>query len=150
MNYSKMFGCRIDARIPAKKHEPLVKVWEGYTFDQIMKWKWYFKYRAALIQVQNPKADVNFIIFDYQATGFDLQKIIKNQIKAKKGNITKNQSKLNGVIAEFEDFKFNLQDFFPEENPTYNQYQKAISMQQMKVNRLIHELKELENELINV
>ena len=142
-----MFGFRIVARIPPKTYAPVFLIWKGYTFDQFMRWMWYFEYRAALIKVQNPRADVKVDVFDYEAKGEDLAKILQNRIKGKKSNITKNQNKLDGVKAEFEDFKRRFSDLFPDENPTYNQYLKAISMQQMKVNRLIDELNQLENEL---
>lgn len=44
----------------------LVHYWGGYSFHQYAKWRWYFRYRQALLQVQHPRRYVELVQFKYE------------------------------------------------------------------------------------
>lgn len=56
VNFQK-YGCAIMLhRLPFYASDPeLMLAWENLPFQTYGKFKWYFRYRAALIQVQHPK-----------------------------------------------------------------------------------------------
>jgi len=43
--------------------------WENMKFELVMKWSWYFKYRAALLQIKYPKYLVELIQYDKEPEG---------------------------------------------------------------------------------
>jgi len=105
--------------------------WDKLPWDVRCKWSWYFKYRAALLQVKYPKAEVDHSWGNESATGNLLANIKSNQIRAKKGKITEIKNKLE-LARE------NWSELFPIED--YEPYQKAMA----KLFRLNTELKEME------
>lgn len=126
--YPKRFG----SRWIKKLH------WKGYTIDQFSKWKWYFKYRAALLKVQNPKFYVEEIWGAENAIGpskeFLEKKNLKNKISTSRRMITK----LSNSISSYEEAQ--NKKLFPDfENKNY---QKAI----LKLDNYKNQLKKLLNE----
>lgn len=105
--------------------------WDNMSFDVRCKWDWYFKYRAALIQVKYPRADVQCIEGHDAATVNILENIKSNQIRAKKGKISEIKNKI-------EKARENWNELFAIEDD--EMYQKAMA----KLMRLRAELNEME------
>ena len=109
-------------------------LWDNLRFKLRIKYDWYFKYRAALLQVKHPRFKVETYWGNEPAIGKTLLQFKKDKIKSKKSKITEYKNKLN--LA-----KQNWISLFPIEDDPF--YQKA----EMKINRLENELKILQNEL---
>lgn len=107
--------------------------WDGMSFEHRVKWGWYFRYRAALLQVKYPKYRVDTSWGHEQATGRALTHSLANKLRSKKGKVTEYKNK----IARFKGQWFEL---FPIED--YPPYQKAL----VKYEKLVEELKELETQ----
>lgn len=91
--------------------------WSGLRFDLRMKYDWYFKYRAALLQVKYPKFQVDVFWGNEPAQGKTLEQIQQGRIRAKKG-------KVNEIKNKLEKARLNWCSLFPiEDDPTY---QRAI------------------------
>lgn len=110
--------------------------WEDYSFEQFSRWKWYFKYRAALLQVQYPKYHVESSWGKKESEGRTKEDILKSRIRSKKAKITEFTRKLNKAVETWD-------QLFPIENDLM--YKKAVG----KLDRLKMELLELQNELKN-
>ena len=104
--------------------------WEGYTLQQLVKWSWYFKYRAALYQVKYPRAYIQVTSFKVNAVGRDLTRALYNRWVAKKRKITEWTNK----IKRAED---NYSQLFPIEE------QKGYITAVAKLARLKEEFKEM-------
>jgi hypothetical protein len=109
-------------------------LWDNLRFKLRIKYDWYFKYRAALLQVKHPRFKVETYWGNEPAIGKTLLQFKKDKIKSKKSKITEYKNKLN--LA-----KQNWISLFPIEDDPF--YQKA----ELKINRLENELKILQNEL---
>jgi len=105
--------------------------WDNLPWDVRSKWSWYFKYRAALLQVKYPKSEVDYSWGNESVTGNILTNIKSNQIRAKKGKITEIKNKLE-LARE------NWNELFPIDDD--EMYQKCMA----KLFRLNTELKEME------
>jgi hypothetical protein len=108
--------------------------WEGLPWAVRCKWDWYFKYRAALLQVKYPRYEVQRTWGNAPATGKTLRQLLMQKISAKKGQVTKFRSLLHQA-------RMNWTELFPiEDEPDYR---KAVA----KVARLESECKELLTQL---
>ncbi len=105
--------------------------WSGLKWELRLKYDWYFKYRAALLQVQYPKFEVQAQWGNEPATGKTLAQIKNNKIKSKKATITKHKNNLKKAEQTWN-------SLFPIHED--QDYQKALA----KINRLELELKSLE------
>lgn len=104
--------------------------WSGLVWELRLKYDWYFKYRAALLQVKYPKFEIQTTWGNEPAGGKTLEKIRKDKISGKKATITKHKNSLKKV-------KDNWASLFPiEDDPDY---QRAIE----KIGRLEIELQSL-------
>jgi len=101
--------------------------WNDLKYELRLKYDWYFKYRAALLQVKYPRFEVQTFHGNSPATGKTLEEILCNKIKAKKSKITAYKNKLEKAIQ-------NWDSLFPIEDDLY--YQKAVE----KIKRLEFEL----------
>lgn len=99
-------------------------------------WMWYFKYRAALYQVENPKSFVEYSTgsYDYIPEKEQVAKRLKDRIISKK-------AKLTIVHKEWKAFKENYNSLFPLES--HPKYQATIDA----INKLAFELRTMEDEL---
>lgn len=98
-----------------------VKVWDDMLWNVRIKWDWYFKYRAALYQVQNPKAVIEVTWGNYPASNKrSIEQICKNKLIAKK-------RKLSTYINKLETYKSSWNSLFEiDQDPIYNQACKKI------------------------
>lgn len=105
--------------------------WRGLTFTLRCKYDWYFKYRAALLQVKYPKMYVTVRWGHEPATGITADQILKNKIIAKKRKVTEYENKLQRAKNEW-NYLFPI-----EQDVTYLQATE-------KVNKLKFELQTLQ------
>lgn len=110
--------------------------WSGLKWELRLKYNWYFKYRAALIQVKYPKFEVQIFMGNEPAQGKTLQQLEQSKIKSKKAKITEYKNKLQKA-------KESWSSFFPIEEDEL--YKKAAN----KINRLELELISLCNNINN-
>jgi hypothetical protein len=101
--------------------------WDNMNFQQRTKWDWYFKYRAALLQVQNPKLQVECNLGSYPAEGKKLIETLKDKLSSKKRKHTEWSNKLKA-------FKFSWNELFPIEED--ERYKNALA----KIDRLNEEI----------
>jgi hypothetical protein len=107
--------------------------WEDLPFPIRMKYDWYFKYRAALLQVENPRATVQIFSWKGHAEGRSEINIIAGRMRAKKAKVTEYRNKLARAEKAWT-------DLFPiQEDPLYI---KALA----KVERLEHEHEKLKSD----
>ncbi|HPV55484.1 MAG TPA: hypothetical protein PKW61_00030 [Tenuifilaceae bacterium] len=101
--------------------------WANLRFELRVKYDWYFKYRAALLQIKYPKHTVQTHWGSEPALGKFLENLKRNKIIAKKRKITEFENKLK--LAEK-----NWNSLFPIHEDIF--YQKATA----KIERLKKEL----------
>ncbi|RXG32028.1 hypothetical protein [Leeuwenhoekiella marinoflava] len=107
--------------------------WGDYTLEQFSRWKWYFKYRAALLQIKYPRYYIRTAWGPEPATR-SKNTILKARIRAKKAKITQYSKKLKMAKDEWN-------ELFPiSENELY------IKANQ-KIERLKRELNEMQIEI---
>jgi hypothetical protein len=103
------------------------KSWDNLTFELACKYKWYFTYRAALLQVKYPKHSVDLSIVKYiPDTRSDLEKIRKrwqNMVVFSKGKVTNVENKI--ALA-----RKNWMKLFPIEDDLH--YIKALKVLEQK------------------
>lgn len=101
----KKHGCIIS--LHRQQHygsEPTVMHhWKDFPFHIFMKWQWYFRYRAALIQVANPKLFVELRTFSYTyvPTFEEERKRAKDRLTAKKAKVTSWHKKVAAYRASW-------------------------------------------------
>ncbi len=69
-------------------------VWSDMTFEIRCKYTWYFKYRAALLQIKYPKYLVDTSWGNVPAQGRSLIRIVQAKLIRKKGTVTEYKNKL--------------------------------------------------------
>jgi hypothetical protein len=106
--------------------------WDKLPWHVRNKWGWYFKYRAALAQVEYPKFHVDFTWGNYDKYTEEekAEKELKDKIAGKRRMITK----LNNAIIESQE---EWNELFPIEE--YPVYKKVLA----KKKRYESELEEL-------
>ncbi len=104
--------------------------WSGLKWELRLKYDWYFKYRAALLQVKYPRFEVQVQWGNEPAKGKTLEELRQAKIIAKKATITKYKNKLQRA-------KETWSDIFPIEDDIH--YIRSVE----KINRLENEFKQL-------
>jgi hypothetical protein len=76
--------------------------WKNYSIELFQRWKWYFKYRAALLQIKYPRYIVNQNWGAEKSTGLTKsqleEKLNKNELTTAKRMVTK----ITNAIEKFE------------------------------------------------
>ena len=109
---------------------------QGLTFQLFNRWKWYFRYRAALWQVEYPRqyVELEFIQVKYVPTAVQEKQRLMNRLVAAKGKITQIQRGL----AEMQS---NWSQLFPiEDDPTYQRYIEKLQEYRDRYNSIKKEL----------
>lgn len=109
-------------------------VYENLRFEIVMKFKWFFEYRAALMKVKNPKSYVDLKITKSNAEGQKMIDILKNRTPSKLGQVTKVKNAIEKYAREWN-------SLFPIDEDQY--YQKAIKKLEMKKMELALHLEEI-------
>lgn len=109
--------------------------------DMMSKWRWYFKYRCARFQYENPTYYVEMFVnfYDYIPEKNVVAKRMKGRITAKKAKVTE-------INNKWDKFKREWNSLFPIESDS--KYQATVD----KIYKLNFELKSMEmeySELIN-
>lgn len=107
--------------------------WSGLKWELRLKYDWYFKYRAALLQIKYPRFEVISNWGNEPAQGKTLNEILDGKIRVKKAKITEYKKKLQR-------FKDSYNELFPMRQN--KDYQKALA----KILSLEIELEDLLNE----
>jgi hypothetical protein len=68
--------------------------WSGLRWELRQKYDWYFKYRAALLQVKYPKHIVECVSGNEPAQGKTLKALREDKLRAKRSKITQFKNKL--------------------------------------------------------
>lgn len=114
------------------------KKWDDLPPELSVRWKWYFVYRAALMQVKYPKYRVEHRWGTEPAIPKEIswKTGMKNRIKGIKGNLTEKKNKLKRAREEWD-------ELFPiEQDPNYP---KVIN----KIKKLERDLQEAIDEYTN-
>lgn len=115
--------------------------WHGLRWELRLKYDWYFKYRAALLQVKYPKFKVEIHWGNEPATGKTLDQIRAAKLISKKSGITKAKNKLAAYKFEFECYKRGYSGLFPiEQEREHKRYAASIELAEEKIKRLEGEL----------
>lgn len=114
-------------------------IYERTTYDFNKRWKWFYKYRQALLQIKYPKADIEILYETIPVQSYEQQRhLLKNKIIARKRKVTEFDNKIQR-------FKDGYMDLFPvEENPVYIQLNNRKKYHEMKLENLNEELQKLE------
>jgi hypothetical protein len=138
---NKKFGCQILLHrskgkdcLPEKMY-----FWKGYKFETFTKWRWYFRYRAALIQVKYPTRYVELREFDYQyiPEAAELKKRQLDLIIGNKGKLTKTQNNLAAYVK-------NWDSLFPiSDDETFIYTTAKIAEMKEKIRKLESQLKDI-------
>jgi hypothetical protein len=89
--------------------------WDDLRSETRTKWSWYFKYRAALLQVKYPKYYVDFAWGSVDAEGKTLEQIEWNILVARKRKISTYKNKLYSKVQEW-DSMFPIEEDIPYQN----------------------------------
>lgn len=101
------------------KYNTLAKVVyykNGMTLAFLTKWKWYFKYREALLRINNPKAFIEYSSgsYDYELPSVLYKKKVYNKLISAKRKVTEFTRKLDNL-------RLSWQELFPiEQDPRYS------------------------------
>jgi len=105
------------------------------TFSFYSKWEWYFKYRAALLQVKHPKAFVEFSQGSYELilAETEYKEKLENLIRAAKSKITEFERKQQNLLD-------NWSEIFPiEQHPDWTKIVQKMEGYRLRLNSLTTE-----------
>ena len=142
--YNRVFFYNI--KVMATKPGDVIQFlsWSGLRWELRIKYDWFFKYRAALLQVEYPKYIVETTWGSEPAQGKTLEELITTKVRSKRATITKSRNKLAAFVQEFETYKSGYSKLFPIEGEAdYKRYIASIELAEAKIKRLEAELKEL-------
>ena len=83
--------------------------WSNLRWEIRLKYDWYFKYRAALLQVEHPKSIVEIFWGNEPAVGKSLEQITALKIRSKKAKITEYKNKIDRYKNEWNEL-FSYED----------------------------------------
>jgi hypothetical protein len=134
----KKYFYRIDLKTKRFGGEHIESLyWDGFTLDQHVRWLWYFRYRAALLQVKHPKLCVEEAWGPYDPNPADQAEILNRRLIARKRKITEWKNKLRKAEETWN-------ELFPIEDDLF--YKKAVA-KIAKDELLLSELKQTINSL---
>lgn len=108
--------------------------WTDMRYEIRLKWDWYFRYRAALLQVKYPRCEVQTFFGSEEPSRRTQQQILLNKARAKQRKLTQYKNLLGHARKDWN-------SLFPIEEDLL--FQKAIN----KIQTLETELKTLQNQL---
>lgn len=135
--YRKNYCVSIVVHNPKSRSLPPVQVlsWQNLPWEVRIKWDWYFSYRAALAQVENPRSKVVRRDWSVDAKPIDLLRLKQKELSAAKGQVTKIENLLQKA-------KDNWNKLFPIEDDLL--YKKALIKHQTKLSNYNELLKEVD------
>ena len=139
------YRCRVILRTKQYGGEVLQCLeWTGNNLERFVRWKWYYRYRAALLQTQNPKM---YVEIDHTPVKNNSQKdvveILKRRVSARKSQL----SKWKNLLKKAEE---NWNQLFPiQEDPNYKKSISKIKYNQGELNQVMKQLEKEKSKLIN-
>lgn len=113
--------------------------WDNFQLHQVTKWRWYFNYRAALLQVQYPKGIIDHNWGAVPANKKTAKVILRNRMIAQKRKITEYKNKLQKAEDSWN-------QIFPiTDDPMYKKCEEKIEKHQLELSKLKIEIHELNN-----
>lgn len=103
------------------------------------RWKWFFRYRAAKYQVQNPKKR---IIYEYGSYDYILQEVevyekVKNHYIAAKRKLTQAKNKLEKIKKEYgKIYVVETMPFWDENLKVIKQYEDKVEYWRVEFEKL--------------
>lgn len=129
--YTKLFWFRIEiqsGKIGVDK--PTVMLWQNLPWAVRIKWDWYFKYRAALAQVQHPRANVIVTWGNSEPDQRSVEKIRRDEISRQQAKVTKIKNLMFKARAEWN-------DLMPiEDHPNYIKAKAKLEYEQARLDEL--------------
>lgn len=134
-----MYGARIVAKhnMTDRDDDELARLaWGNMTLKQMLKWRWYFEYRACLIQVRYPRAWVRLSFVKEKPDTRTALNIAQNRLTACRSTLTKHLNRIDKAREQWrQDDPMGLTKI--EDTPNWK---KVVA----KTVRLKHELLEAE------
>lgn len=117
----------------------LITGWTNLRFSTFVRFKWYFRYRAALVQVEHPKQFVE--LFEWSVIVDEDENEKRRHLRAK---ITSAKAKVTEISNKIERAKQQWQSLlFPIENePAYISAMEKLNQKKFDVVRLTAEYEE--------
>ena len=119
--------------------------WNDLPWEVRKKYRWYFKYRAALLQIKYPKYEIEMTWGSLEPeSGNQKIRIHGNKLKAKKASITKCENIINEINCNLNKHRSNWLEVFPiEESPQYKNELDRLNNLELKLEKVKNELVEL-------
>lgn len=117
--------------------------WTGLALPMLVKYKWYFKYRASLLQIAHPKKHFFFTInrtFETADQRKALIQTITNKLRNAKSKLTQATTKLNLI-------KSGWNELFPvEQHPDYKKVEQELERREARIRELQSDLDKTNND----
>ncbi len=139
MTAYKRWGCVIQLHRQSYycSDSKTVHHWTGYKFENFMRWKWYFRYRAALLQVQNP-----YVLVEIREYQFDIALADKEKERHLRAKLTAAKRKHTEYLNKVEQARQIWQELFPiESDPLFEKVMGKISRLKVRISELEEEIK---------
>jgi hypothetical protein len=111
----------------------------------VLRWDWYFKYRAALMQVKYPKAHITFSINMYEEDSRSkLQQALAEEIK-RRTQITRIKNRFSAAVKQWrQNDPLGLTPI--EEHPNYDMFQDRLLHMEDDYQSLLERIEHLKRE----
>jgi hypothetical protein len=132
-----------------EQHEKIFLDWKDLPWHVVKKWNWYFRYRAALLQVEHPRWEIDFKQGNEVAKSDSEinRRFLDNKIRSKKSTITIKTKFLENIENDFNDLKDNWTEIFPiEQHEKYQATVDKINSLRFNLEAMKMDLKDLERE----
>ena len=118
--------------------------WKDLTFPVIIKWGWYFEYRAALLKVQNPKCCVKYSSGKVKITDESPIKLRLYKTKQRLKTVRSMITRYNNGIRRYEEYQHSL--LIPDfENPKYLKALETLKKYKKEESQILHDINKLTN-----
>ena len=119
----------------------VIKEYKKLRFDQLQKYEWFFRRRAALLQIANPQKLYAFKVLQ----SVNIEDVKKFKIKSLKDKIRSAKGKLTQYNRKLQIAKDEWSGLFPiEEDKKYQNTVEYLRKKEFSLNSMVAELKELE------
>lgn len=137
------FGCKILLhRKNYRTSSPEVAFfYTGLRWELRLKYTWFFRYRAALLQVQNPKRHVETSYFQYKYEGAKEARLkrLKNKLRAAKSKHTQWSKKLNLHLCQ-------SLSMWPEDDPIFQKAKTRVQQKKELIEILEQKIKHIQDD----
>lgn len=122
--------------------------WDGYSVEMLSRWRWYFRYREALLVLKHPKAAaIETKTFATEAHGQSRIHQLTSRVSARQGLLTKHLNKITEARERYEEANRRLSPLF--EWPPFETLPDYCKVEE-KTRRLTAELEAALSDLDNL